>query len=294
MANKVYEYVTERIIKLLEEGTVPWKKPWKNGLPINYITRKPYRGVNLFLLPGGGEYLTFKQVQKLGGKIKKGAKAHMVVFWKQVGYEEEKLNDDGETEIVIRTLPILRYYKVFSLSDTEGIPSKLEKFDNNPIKEAEKVLNGFKEVPIYHRENSAYYEPMKDYINLPTFDQFENAELYYSTAFHEMVHSTGHESRLARFKSTDSHIFGSETYSFEELVAELGASMLSGTVGIEEYTINNSAAYISGWLSRLRDDKTLIVKAAGKAQKACDYISKAAGLAQETEDDALEEAEEVA
>ncbi len=287
MANKVYEYVTQNIIKQLEEGTVPWKRPWKNGVPINYVTRKPYRGVNLFLLPHGGEYLTFKQVQKLGGKVKKGSKAHMVVFWKPVEYEKE-VNNGGKKEVEKVTIPLLRYYKVFHLSDTEGIPSKLETIDNDPIESAEEILKGYTEVPIVNKENSAYYSSSKDFINIPAINQFPKVEEYYCTAFHEIVHSTGLEGRLNRFKATDSGIFGSETYSFEELVAELGASMLCGVAGIEEVTINNSASYIASWLEKLKDDKSLIIKASAQAQKACDFVLKVADV------EMMEDEEEIA
>ena len=287
MANKVYDYVTQNIIKQLEEGTIPWQKPWENGVPINYITRKPYRGINLFLLPAGGEYLTFNQVKKLGGKVKKGSKSNMVVFWKPVEYEKEKTTSNGKKEVEKVTIPILRYYKVFHLSDTEGIPSKLETIDNDLIESAEEILKGYTEVPIVYKENRAYYSPSKDFINVPAINQFPKVEEYYCTAFHEIVHSTGLEGRLNRFKSTDSVIFGSETYSFEELVAELGASMLCGIAGIEEVIIENSASYIDGWLKKLKGDSSFIVKASAQAQKACDFVLKVA----ETE---VKEDEEVA
>jgi antirestriction protein ArdC len=285
MANKVYEYVTENIIKQLEEGTIPWQRPWRNGIPINYVSRRPYRGVNLFLLPTGGEYLTFNQVKKLGGSVKKGAKAHMVIFWKPIEYEKETKTSTGENEVEKVIIPYLRYYRVFHLSDTEGIPSKLKPIENDPIESAEKILREYTEVPIVHKENSAYYSPKKDFINVPDINQFPQVEEYYCTAFHEIVHSTGHESRLKRFLSTDACIFGSQTYSFEELVAELGASMLCGVSGIEQVTIKNSASYIAGWLSKLKDDRSLIVKASVQAQRACDYVLKTADEKEEFDDE---------
>lgn len=289
MANKVYDYVTQNIIEQLKQGTIPWQKPWRDGVPINYITRKPYRGINLFLLPKSGEYLTFKQVEGLGGKVKKGSKAHMIVFWKISKYEKEKKLSSGETRTEEVIVPILRYYKVFHLSDVEGIESKLETFEHNSIESAEKIVNEYNEVPILHLEDSAYYSPSRDFINLPSKEKFSKIEEYYSTAFHEIVHSTGHKSRLNRFEP-EGMIFGSETYSSEELVAELGASMLCGVAGIEQMTINNSAAYIKSWLSKLQGDSTLIIRASSKAQKASDYILKAAGLSvEENIDDILDE-----
>ncbi|WP_243153504.1 ArdC family protein [Senegalia massiliensis] len=275
MAKKnVYDYVTERIIKQLEEGTIPWQKPWKGGLPINYISRKPYRGINLTLLPYSGEYLTFKQAKKLGATLKEGESKnwHMVTFFKFNDYKKEVVNKKGEKEIKIKTYPILRYYKVYHIDSFDGLESKLDVSEHDPIESAEEILNRYSEVPIYHKDNRAYYQPKNDVINVPKKELFETIEEYYSTAFHEMVHSTGHEERLDRFTNTDQFQFGSESYSFEELVAELGSSMLCGIAGIEDVTIDNSASYIKGWLSKLKNDKHLIVKASSQAQKACDYI----------------------
>lgn len=273
--NKIYEYVTENIIKQLEEGTIPWQKPWKDGLPINYITRKPYRGVNLFLLPYGGEYLTFKQIQSLGGKIKKGTKSYMAIFFKIKEYKKDRINSNNIRKEEKENIPILRYYRLFHLSDIEGIPTKIEIEENEhlPIIKAQKILDKWnEEVLIKHEVNSAFYKPLDDIINLPKMEMFKKVEEYYSIAFHEIAHSTGHENRLARFLSTDSIKFGNDIYSFEELVAELGSSMMCGVVGIEETTINNSASYIAGWLKKLRNDKSLIIKASSKAQKSCDYV----------------------
>ena len=274
MANKVYEYVTDRIIKQLEQGTIPWRRPWQGGEPINYVTRKPYRGVNRLLLPGG-EYLTWNQIHARGGSVKKGATAYMVVFYKSYTRVDE-MEDEGETLVNIKPTFVLRYYKVFALGDVTGIESRILPVNNDfePIAAAEKIVAGYKDGPIIEHSDTgrAFYRPSDDIINIPDPKQFDSDAEYYSTLFHEMIHSTGHRSRLDRFKEQKSAAFGSQDYSKEELVAEIGAAMLCGACHIENRTIENSAAYIKSWLERLRNDKTLIVTAAGKAQTAADYI----------------------
>jgi antirestriction protein ArdC len=157
MSNKVYDYVTECIIKRLEQGEIPWKQGWI-GNALNYVSRKPYRGINLFLLKRSGEYLTFRQVKELGGSVKKGSKSEMVVFYKVVdkkAMDKEEINQDGKNYF------ILRYYNVFHLSDVEGVESKIVKKDENPIDEAEKIIEGYCDRPIIeHKDsNKAYYSP---------------------------------------------------------------------------------------------------------------------------------------
>lgn len=271
--NKVYTYVTEKIIQELEKGNIPWQKPWVSCPPINYVTRKPYRGVNKLLLSRGGEYLTWHQIQQLGGKVKKGAKAEMVVFYKPIVKEVkgEDVEQDAETKVYY----VLRYYNVFHIDDIEGIKSKIQTFQHNPIQEAEMVIQQYKDKPeIRYQDNSkAYYSPAFDYINIPDKKYFKTIDEYYSTLFHEMVHSTGHPYRLGRFNSNDKIApFGSEDYSKEELVAEIGAAMLCNHVGILPNTIQNTGAYVRSWIKVLQNNKKFIVIASSKAQKAVDYI----------------------
>ncbi|MFD1362787.1 ArdC family protein [Lentibacillus salinarum] len=269
MSKKVYEIVTNQIIKKLEEGTVPWKKPWNGGVAVNWVTQKPYRGINTMLL-SGGEYATFKQIQQAGGKVKKGEKSHLVVFWKMIEV------DDEENEQETKTIPLLRYYRVFEVGEqVEGLERKRieEKFQHDPIEEAEAVKENYINSPTYtHLPGEAWYKPFDDHINVPPKEDFPNIHEYYSTLFHEMIHSTGHSDRLNRKGVVQHNRFGSENYSKEELVAELGASMLCGVTGINNETIDNSASYIQSWLRALKNDKTLIVQASQQAQKACDHI----------------------
>jgi antirestriction protein ArdC len=267
MTMNIYEMVTQKIIEQLEKGVVPWRKPWVNFTAVNWVTQKPYRGINTLLLDGG-EYATFKQIQQAGGKVKKGEKGHIVVFWKWVEKEDE---ETGETI----KIPFLRYYKVFEINtQVEGLESKRKvvSFEHDPIEEAEKIIKGYKNSPSYtHYSGSAYYNPQNDVINVPPMKDFKKVEEYYCTMFHEMIHSTGHKSRLARKGIEEIAAFGSETYSKEELIAEMGAAMLCAQAKIDN-TLENSAAYIQSWLRALKNDKRLVVLAAAQAQKAADYI----------------------
>ena len=273
----VYKYVTERIIAELEKCVIPWKKPWKGQKAINYVSRKEYQGINTLLLPFPGEYLTFNQIRKLGGKVKKGEKSSMIVFYKFI----EKKDKDGE---VTETFPLLRYFNVFHLSQTEDIDTKLADFEaksnNEVITDAEKVINdyvGREKIQLQNILGSdrAYYSQTDDKIVLPDLKQFTNSNEYYSTAFHEMAHSTGHKSRLDRFKDTESYKFGSESYSKEELIAEVGSTMLCNHVGIEiPETFENSVAYIQSWAKVLKDKDNvrLVTTAASAAQRAVNFI----------------------
>ncbi|MED4456166.1 zincin-like metallopeptidase domain-containing protein [Metabacillus fastidiosus] len=270
MAVNVYEMVTNKIIEKLEQGTIPWRKPWTGqAMAVNWNTQKPYRGINTMLLEPG-EYATFKQISEAGGKVKKGAKSEIVVFWKFL----EKENEEGEKE----NIPFLKYYRVFNIAtQVEGLKSKrgeVETYTHDKMEECENIIKGYMDKPSFSFKNDgAYYIPSLDNLNMPPMKHFPKLEEYYSTFFHELIHSTGHKSRLNRDGIIGITHFGSETYSKEELVAELGAQMLCSIAGIHnEPVIDNSASYIKSWLGKLKDDKTLLVKAGGQAQKAADYI----------------------
>lgn len=262
----VYEIVTDRILELLAAGVVPWRRPWVVNGAVNWLTQRPYRGINTLLLPPG-EYATYKQITEAGGSVK-GAKTHIVVFWRWLNKEDE---ETGETE----KIPLLRFYRVFDIKDCKGIKSKRKEvsFDHDPIAEAEAIVTGYVDAPpIGFTSGRAYYMPVPDRVSVPPLQDYPKAEEYYSTLFHELAHSTGHKSRLNRPGIEEYAAFGDENYSKEELVAEIGAAMLCATCGIDNSTIENSASYIQSWHRKLKNDPTLIVKAAGQAQKATDYI----------------------
>lgn len=269
----VYAEVTARIIEQLEQGVIPWRKPWiTSGAAISHSTGKPYSLLNQILLTKPGEYVTFNQITAEGGHVKKGAKSSMVVFWKWIENEDE--DNPGET----KKIPFLRYYNVFHIDQTEGIKPKYSKPLPNvaqPDEAAEAIVRDYltrSGVRLIHDEGDrAFYRPSTDSITLPLLAQFKDAAEYYSTLFHEMTHSTGHHSRLDRL--TKVAAFGSEDYSKEELIAEIGAAALVNYAGLETSgTLTNSAAYIQSWLKAMQDDKRLIVSASGKAEKAVNLI----------------------
>jgi antirestriction protein ArdC len=263
----VYEIVTEKIIDKLRDGVIPWRKPWNSDPAQNWKSRRPYSGINALLLDPG-EYATWNQIKEAGGKVKKGAKGNIVVFW--------KLLDSKDDEDDKKKIPFLRYYKVWEInSQVEGLESrrKEKRKHHDPIAEAEKIKEGYRDCPaITFGTSSAFYRPADDTISVPEISDFDKAEEFYSSLFHEMIHSTGHKDRLNRSGIAEKAAFGSEKYSKEELVAEIGAAMLCGTAGIEQVTLDNSAAYIKSWLRVLKEDSKLVVFAASAAQKAADYI----------------------
>ncbi len=279
MSINVYELVTNRIIEQLENNIVPWEKPWGGMLDgaFNRVSKKPYSILNQMLLKYNGEYASFKQWKDLGGHIRKGEKSEIVVFWKMYPIKEKQ--DDG-TEI-IKTIPLLKYINVFHISQVDGVEPLKQKVthDIEPIDKAEKILNDYwnrENITIEHvKGDKAFYSPMFDKIQLPLFEQFKQSEEYYSTAFHESVHSTMKTSRCNRQEDRKGKVvsFGSEEYSKEELVAEVGSAQLMNIVGIETTkSFRNSTAYIQSWLKVLRNDNKFIVSASSKAEKAVNYI----------------------
>lgn len=281
----VYQMVTDRIVAEMEKGLIPWNKPWHGGGgAINYVSRRPYSYLNQLLLGDTGEYLSWKQIQDLKGKVKKGAKSKFVVFYKPLLVKKDKTvtNGDGTTEIKQeeKLIPMLKYYNVFHLSDVEGIESKLKEGDNfselDPSEAAENIIDGYldrEETLVFKNDElsgRAFYSPSSDKVVIPMMKQFNSIDEYYGTAFHELTHSTGIKKRLNRDMGS---MFGSELYSKEELVAELGSAMLCSKAGVQTCsTIRNSAAYLQSWMRALKNDKKMIVFASARAEKAAKYI----------------------
>jgi antirestriction protein ArdC len=295
MTAYAYQVVTDRIIALLEKGVVPWQKTWNasGGQPRNLVTQREYKGINTFLLNVLGYkspfWLTFNQAKQLGGFIKAGEKASPVIFWKWL--EVEDIAQPGAT----KHIPFLRYYSVFNLNQCEGINPKLtiveeEQATLNPIEEAESIVSRMPLLPIIaHGGNRACYSPVLDTVQMPEMNSFKSSENYYSVLFHELIHATGHVSRLNRKGATGTDgewsSFGSQSYAREELVAEMGAAFLCAEAGIVDCTMENSAAYIKSWLERLKNDNRLVVIAGAQAQKSADFV---AGKLPSTEERAVE------
>lgn len=275
---KVYDIVTDKIIRQLEQGIVPWRQTWQSaGIPRNFITGKAYRGINLMLLNGLGYesnvFLTYRQARKKGGRVRKGEKAHIVVFWKW--FEREFANDDEETELL--KIPMLRYYYVFNIAQCDGLPYQQDYIQQPqqiaPVRICEQIVEQMLDAPvIYERGDSAYYDTLLDSITVPPKKRFFSVEEFYSTLFHELVHSTGHPTRLHRKGICERAIFGSEAYSYEELIAEIGACFLASHADIVVDDFSNNVAYINGWLNKLKSDHRLVIRASAQAQKAADYI----------------------
>lgn len=282
----VYQMVTDKVIEQMNKGIIPWHRPW-NGVAdgaINYVTRKPYSLLNQMLLGRDGEWLTFKQIQQQGGKIKKGAKAGIVVFYGKFTYTKETKQDGSEVTVMEEhTIPVLKYYNVFHIEDCTGIESKLNSEQPEstvePAEQAEAIINAYveREKTLKFQNdkpsNRAYYSPSTDEVVVPMLSQYTEVEEYYSTTFHELTHSTMSESRCNRKADMKQAAFGSKDYSREELVAELGAAMLCTVTNIDSSkAFRNSVAYIQGWLRALKNDNKMIVWAASRAEKAARYI----------------------
>jgi antirestriction protein ArdC len=279
----VYAIVTERIIEKLERGVVPWRQPWHDaGLPQNLVTKRPYRGINVMLLASLGYernfFLTSKQMSELGGVAKPNEKPQLVVYWNwqesKSNLNKEESNEEGGAR---KKVPFLRYYTVFNVAQCDGIPEALVPRatvrNDSPIPACEAIVSGMPKRPeILHKELRAFYNPVVDVVNLPRRPYFRSDESYYATLFHELVHSTGHPSRLNRKGLNEMSEFGSEPYSFEELVAEIGACYLESHAGIAKAEFEQNVSYIKGWLKKFKDDKRFVVEAAALAQKASDFV----------------------
>jgi antirestriction protein ArdC len=222
---------------------------------------------------GSRYWLTFNQANKLGGHVRKGEKSSIVTFW-NIGEEKTVRDADGNEH---QAKPfLLRYYRVFNLEQTEGIAEKLGLGKATPrvpsIEQCEAIVKGMPNPPTFQQDSRAWYRPSTDTVGMPSRNAFNSAEEYYSTLFHELTHSTGHTKRVGRDGIEKLKTFGSESYSKEELIAEMGAAMLCGVAGIERKTLSNSAAYLKSWIDVLKSDARMVVSAASQAQKAADYI----------------------
>lgn len=288
MKPDVYQIVTNQILEALDSGVVPWRKEWQGvpgfGQPYNLKSKKAYRGINILLLGlekdrkgySSEWWLTFKQAKELGGSVRKGEKSTMIVFWLWFKVKGEDKN--GEEAVSSR--PMLRYYRVFNADQCElpaGTIPEPETIDRPDLPEtaAQGIIDGMPNRPeiIHNDADRAFYRPSDDSVTLPNHYLFNSVDSYFSTAFHELAHSTGHDSRLGRHsKGQKQAAFGSEEYGKEELVAEISAAFLCSLSGISNATIENQAAYIAKWKQTISADKRMVVTAAAQAQKAADYV----------------------
>jgi len=279
--SQTIETIVEKMIAKMEQGKFSWNKPWvSNALPQNYKNKQVYKGFNLFATLFSGfdspYWLTANQIKQMGGTW--SGSGTLITFW-QVGKYEKKNETTGEKEE--KNSFVLKYYYVWNAEQIQGIEFKEEAKNTNEIKTCNEleqyVYNMESPINIKHTEsNEAYYNPKFDYINMPNKTQFKGTAEYYSTLIHEVIHSTGHTSRLNRLQINDNKFDSKKhSYSFEELVAEIGASFLNAMFDIAtEQSEKNSIAYLQGWLNTFKQDKQMLFKAAVEAQKAVNYILK--------------------
>ena len=279
----VYEVVTGKVLDELKKGIVPWRQPWIVR-KYNLFSNRPYRGINLLLLNKGGGFATWRQIHERGLKVKKGAKAFMVVFHKpfwintETGevYAENELDYlTGEELSLLEKKFMLRYYSVFHEDDIEGLDDESRKKDWETTDPGEFVSSIEDKPNIFLDGDSSYYLPSKDEIHLPKPEFFESKDAFFQTLFHELVHSTGHTSRLNRpLKSLNDD---PKSYAFEELIADMGSAMICSMTGVDP-DWQNTASYVGSWIKKLESDKTFIVRAANQAQKAVDWLSSKARM----------------
>ncbi|MEP7128044.1 MAG: ArdC-like ssDNA-binding domain-containing protein [Chitinophagales bacterium] len=277
-----YQAITDAIIERLEAGTAPWRMPWTTAdgsLPKSLTTGKAYRGINPFLLlmsaaaKGYSSPLwgTYKAITEKGGQVRKGEKGTTIVFWKR--FPTKELDEAGNPKQAM----VLRVYTVFNVEQADGLvlPAPdvdAEPVDHDPIAECEAAIAPYlADLASVRRDGTrAFYVPATDALTVPPLNAHESPEEFYSTMFHEIAHSTGHTSRLDR--PTFAGHTTAQAYGKEELVAELGAAMLAGILGVSPAVIDNSAAYLADWIKTLRGDNKLVVQAAAQAQRAADLV----------------------
>lgn len=279
--NSIYEQVTNAIINQLEQGIVPWCKPWVcNGQILSYATGRQYSLLNRMLLAEPGEYASFLEVQKAGGCIRKGAKASRIYFYKPI-VKELEVEKDGVITKEKKISFIFKAYCVFHISSCTDLKPRWQReqkqeSENGRNEEAEKIVLDYtnrEKINLIHKaEDSAFFSPSRNMVQLPPINMFKSSNSYYETLFHELGHSTGTPNRLNRFTDAPDP-FGSDSYSKEELVAEMISSFALAQLGLDTKTTHNSnAAYIKNWLDHIKGNTQLVVSAATKAEKAINYI----------------------
>jgi len=270
MARDVFSVVTGQIVNLLEQGIVPWRRPWNGCGPVSYQSNQQYQGLNVFLLQSQYKspyWMTFRQAQRLGGSIKAGEHGRYIVFTDS--YMKKTEDDKGNSiKVPVR---FLRYYTVFNWEQTKGIPEKQPvENENHQIISAQELL--IRQAPRIETADRAYYVHSRDTIGLSPLEKFDSSVDYYSTAFHELTHWSGSSLRLNR-EGIRNGYFGTQVYSQEELIAEMGSAYLCQIAQIDTIeTIQNSAAYIASWLSHLKNNPKWIVQASSKAREAVEYL----------------------
>jgi len=288
-AKTVYERVTQRVLRELENGTAPWRKPWRAefGLPRNLDSRKPHRGVNVLVLMSSALsagypanwWLTFNQARERGGHVNRGEHGYPVLFYRKMlldadGEPFEEV-EAGASTTGMKWRPVLKTFTVFNVAQCSGLetPTGAPQLGWQPVEAAERITETMR-VPVRYSGAEAFYQPARDLITMPPRNCFDSATGFYGTLLHELVHATGHESRLAR----PFGLRGTEAYAWEELIAEMGSAMLSAIVDIPSPDFANTASYVDHWRQRMQRDVRAVCEAAAAAQKAVEWLLEKAGL----------------
>ena len=281
----LYTRITSRIVEDLEKGVRPWFKPWSAEHAAGRVTRPlrqngtPYRGINVLNLWGEAMargyscpiWVTYKQAQELGGQVRKGETGSLVVYADR--FTKSETDDKGDE--IEREIPFLKGYTVFNCEQVEGLPahyyqSAAPVLDSVARIEAAERFFASTGADIRHGGSRAYYAEHDDYIRMPPFEAFRDAESFYATLAHELTHWTKHKSRLNR--EFGRKRWGDEAYAAEELVAELGSAFLAADLGLSPEVREDHAAYIASWLKVLKNDKRAIFTAAAYAQRAVEFV----------------------
>lgn len=280
MKRDLYSDVTARIISKMESGVMPWERAWSaagTSMPMNAVTERPYSGVNVLLFWMSADkgyarprYLTFNQAKAAGGSVRKGEHGTKVYFFKQLTIADKASGEE-------KTIPMLREYTVFNVSQCDGLPDKVANGDyvaprNQDQREADAdAFIAATGADFREGVGNPYYVPSKDFISMPPFSAFDCRQNFYGTAFHELTHWTGAKHRLARDFSGR---FGTLAYAAEELVAELSSAFLCAEFGFDN--TNRNASYLASWIELLKSDPRAIFTAASKASKAAEYLRELA------------------
>lgn len=273
--SRVYQVITDRILACLERGVIPWRQPWATpeNQPKNLVSGRPYRGINALVLSTAAYdspwWLTYRQAKARGGHVREGEHGFPCIYWNSYRVLDV---ETARTE----TRPFARYYTLFNVAQCDGVeapPTPEVRREFSPLEACERVVSEMPRPPrIEHGYSQAAYRWQDDLVMMPRPQLFDAREHYYATLFHELIHSTGHKTRLNRVVFREDFYLGSPSHAREELIAEIGSAFLCGHVGIENTMFQSSASYIATWMIRLQNDNRLVVHAAGRAQKAADYV----------------------
>jgi antirestriction protein ArdC len=264
-----FDLITERVIEHLNRGTIPWRKQWTGaGIPRSVWTEKPFRNVNLVLLAMAGfqnnDFLTFKQINANGGSVKKGEKGSIVTIW-----DTGTATGDTATKSTK-----LNSYTLFNVSQCDKLPEVMmhASREKEAIVPCELIVKQMPKLPkIQHKAEGPQYDPKHDVLVMPKRKSFLSDEGYYTALFHQLIHSTGHDSRVPRMSLVQMSELGAEIFSKEEMIAEIGTMFLQSIAGIT-YAVPAMPEQLQGWIAALKADKRLLFTAAREAQKAVDFI----------------------